>query len=116
MKRSLIPGVATALLLVLAFASSGSFAAGTTNIQLVKKLSLQSSGAVYVYGTKAWFKRVRKCNKTDFVVLLPGHKFYRETYAALLIARAQQIKVSLKVSGCAKAGGKTRQVISGVNM
>lgn len=87
-------------------------ASGTTTAQSISQIILTSGGTVQVFGTSDW-KNPDKCASSAYAILRPGHKFYREQYATLLNAHAQQLDVKLQVKGCARFGGKTRPVIIG---
>lgn len=87
-------------------------AKGTTNAQSIAKIILTSNGTVQVYGVSNW-SNPDKCKSAAYAILKPAHKFYREQYATLLNAHAQQLDVKLQVKGCVLFGGKTRPIIAG---
>lgn len=90
-------------------------AGGTTTRQEIKKLYLAPNGSVRIYGTVAWTNK-DKCQSTAFGVLKSDHAYYKNLYAMLLVAHADNIKVALTVKGCVKTAGKTRPVVTGVYM
>ena len=103
--------------LVLSFVlrSGAASAAGNTQAQKLKKVSLQPDGSVFVYGRKVW-RNPDGCEANAYAVLAQEHTFYRENYALLLLAHAQEKGVVLRVDGCVSAAGRERPVMVGATI
>lgn len=95
------------------FASSaGAF---TSQTQQLKRLDIDATGNVYVYGKAAW-RLPTGCNSGLFAILPKTDTEYRERYAALLAAKLQEQRVQLTLDSCIKAGGKKRPVVSRISI
>lgn len=95
--------------------SASAFAAGTTQKQKITKLTFMGNGSLSITGAKAW-RNKEKCKSSAYAVLKSNNKHFNKIYAMLLVAHANNSRVTLGVSKCVKVSGKTRPVVVGVSM
>jgi len=112
-RMKLVPGLV--LIAGLSLISGLGVAAGNSQAQKLKKVALQPNGNVFVHGERAW-RNPDSCKAKNYAVLKSDHAFYRENYALLLLAHAQDKGVVLRLSGCVKASGKKRPIVIGATI